>query len=295
MKSSAEKLQPEERLGSIPPKRMSVFEFDDYRAYLRHYFECAQALNRRYSLRSFSDKLGFSSKDFISRVMKGEKSLTPASIAKIVGGLQFDESEAAYFEAMVLFCQASNGDERENYKKRMEEITATYRFTQQMLLTRAYQYEVYSHWYYSAIRSIIGMIGFDGDYDALGARLMPPISGEQARQAVDLLERIGLIKKDAKGNWILNNPAISTGDKVIQQAFINYHKEFIDLAKESISTIPGSERNLSSVTLGISEASYKKIVKCINEFRKKISMIANEDEDGGRVFQMNIQIFPLSK
>jgi hypothetical protein len=24
-------------------------------------------------------------------------------------------------------------------------------------------------------------------------------------------------------------------------------------------------------------------------------MIANEDEDGGRVFQMNIQIFPLSK
>ena len=283
MKSSAEKSQPEERLGSIPPKRMSVFEFDDYRAYLRHYFECAQALNRRYSLRSFSDKLGFSSKDFISRVMKGEKSLTPASIAKIVGGLQFDESEAAYFEAMVLFCQASNDDERENYKKRMEEITATYR------------YEVYSHWYYSAIRSIIGMIGFDGDYDALGARLMPPISGEQARQAVDLLERVGLIKKDAKGNWILNNPAISTGDKVIQQAFINYHKEFIDLAKESISTIPGSERNLSSVTLGISEASYKKIVKCINEFRKKISMIANEDEDGGRVFQMNIQIFPLSK
>lgn len=295
MKSSAEKLQPEERLGSIPPKRMSVFEFDDYRAYLRHYFECAQALNRRYSLRSFSDKLGFSSKDFISRVMKGEKSLTPASIAKIVAGLQFDESEAAYFEAMVLFCQASNGDERENYKKRMEEITATYRFTQQMLLTRAYQYEVYSHWYYTAIRSLIGMHGFDGNYDALGARLMPPISGEQARQAVDLLERVGLIKKDAKGNWILNNPAISTGDKVIQQAFINYHKEFIDLAKESITNVPSTERNVSSVTLGISEASYKKIVKCINEFRKKISMIANEDEDGGRVFQMNIQIFPLSK
>ena len=139
------------------------------------------------------------------------------------------------------------------------------------------------------------MIGFDGDYDALGARLMPPISGELARQAVDLLERVGLIKKDAKGNWILNNPAISTGDKVIQQAFINYHKEFIDLAKESITNVPSTERNVSSVTLGISEGSYKKIVKCINEFRKKISMIANEDEDGGRVFQMNIQIFPLSK
>ena len=290
MKSSTEKIS-----STVPPKRMSVFDFSDYREYLSHYFECAKALNRRYSLRSFSDKLGFSSKDFISRIMKGEKGLTPTSIAKIVSGLQFDENEAAYFEAMVLFCQATNEDERKNYKKRMDEITATYRFTQQMLLTRAYQYEVYSHWYYSAIRSLIGMLGFDGDYDALGARLMPPISGEQARQAVDLLERVGLIKKDAKGNWVLNNPAISTGDKVIQQAFINYHKEFINLAKESISTIPGTERNLSSVTLGISEASYKKIVKCINEFRKKISMIANEDEDGGRVFQMNIQIFPLSK
>lgn len=227
--------------------------------------------------------------------MKGEKSLTPASIAKISAGLQFDESEATYFEAMVLFCQASNSEEQENYKKRMEEITATYRFTQQMLLTRAYQYEVYSHWYYSAIRSLIGMFGFDGDYEKLGKKLSPPISAEQVRNSIDLLERVGLIKQDAKGNWILNNPAISTGDRVIQQAFVNYHKEFIDLAKDSITNIPATERNISSVTLGISETSYKKIVKCINEFRKKISMIANEDETGGRVFQMNIQIFPLSK
>lgn len=295
MKASKDQNIHEQCPSTISSKRMSVFEFSDYRAYLRHYFDCAKALNRRYSLRSFSDKLGFLSKDFISRIMKGEKSLTPASIAKISAGLQFDESEAAYFEAMVLFCQASNSDEQENYKKRMEEITATYRFTQQMLLTRAYQYEVYSHWYYSAIRSLIGMFGFDGDYEKLGKKLSPPISAEQVRNSIDLLERVGLIKQDAKGNWILNNPAISTGDRVIQQAFVNYHKEFIDLAKDSITNIPATERNISSVTLGISETSYKKIVKCINEFRKKISMIANEDETGGRVFQMNIQIFPLSK
>lgn len=275
--------------------KKSVFEFTDYREYLRDYFESAKALNSKYSLRGFSDKLGFSSKDFISRIMKGEKSLSPTSIAKVVSGLQFDESEAAYFEAMVLFCQATSDEERENYRKRMDEITATYRFTQQMQLTRAYQYEVYSHWYYSAIRSMIGMFGFDGDYEKLGKRLSPPISADQVRNSIDLLERVGLIKKDLHGNWILNNPAISTGDKVIQQAFINYHKEFIGLAAESIENYPSSERNISSVTLGISEASYQKIVKCINEFRKKISMIANEDDEGGRVFQMNMQIFPLSK
>lgn len=139
------------------------------------------------------------------------------------------------------------------------------------------------------------MFGFDGNYSALGKKLTPPISAEQTRNSVNLLERVGFIKKDRKGNWVLNNSAITTGDKVIQQAFINYHKECLSLASDSITNISSTERNISSVTLGISEESYKKIVQCINDFRKKISMIANEDEKGGRVFQMNIQIFPLSK
>lgn len=280
---------------AIPSPRKSVFEFDDYREYLRHFFETSKALNRRYSLRSFSDKLGFQSKDFIMRIMKGEKNLAPTSILKIANNLQMDENEASYFEALVLYGQASNEEDRKQYHERMESIVATYKFTQQMLLTRAYQYEVYSHWYYSAIRSIIGMFGFDGDYKALGEKLTPSISEEQARNSVDLLERVGLIKKDLNGNWILTNPAISTGDKVIQQAFTNYHKESLALAADSITNAAPGERNISSVTLGISEESYKKIVKCLSEFRKKISMIANEDEKGGRVFQMNMQIFPLSK
>jgi uncharacterized protein (TIGR02147 family) len=275
--------------------RKSVFDFDNYREYLRNYFEESKALNSRYSLRLFSNKLGFSSKDFILRIMNGEKNLTPSSILKIMNGLQMNEDESSYFEALVLLCQATTEEERQQYQQRVNSIAATYKFIQQTQLTRAYQYEIYSHWYYSAIRSIIGMFGFDGNYAALGKKLTPPISAEQTRNSVNLLERVGFIKKDRNGNWVLNNAAITTGDKVIQQAFINYHKECLSLASDSITNFSSSERNISSVTLGISEESYKKIVQCINDFRKKISMIANEDEKGGRVFQMNIQIFPLSK
>lgn len=276
-------------------QKKSVFEYEDYREYLRYVFDAAKALNHRYSLRSFSNKLGFQSKDFILRVMNGEKNLTLSSIVKIANGLNLDENEYNYFEALVFYGQAETDEEKEKFHKRLGDLVAVYRFTQQALLTRAYQYEVYSHWYYSAIRSLIGMYGFDGDYKALGKKLLPPISEAQAKNSVDLLERVGLVKKDRKGNWVLNNPAISTGDKVIQQAFCNYHKECLSLASESITGISAAERNVSSVTVGISGESYKKIVKCINEFRKKISMIANEDESGGRVYQMNMQLFPISK
>ena len=56
-----------------------IFEYLDYREFLRDYYQSKKAANPAFSLRAFSDKIGFKAKDFISRVMQGDKNLSTQS------------------------------------------------------------------------------------------------------------------------------------------------------------------------------------------------------------------------
>lgn len=53
------------------------------------------------------------------------------------------------------------------------------------------QYEIYSKWYYNAIRELVVIFDFRNDYELLGKMLRPAIAARKAREAVKLLERAG--------------------------------------------------------------------------------------------------------
>ena len=69
-------------------KNLKIYEYLDYREFLQDYYNFKKTSSNSFSLRVFSDKIGFKAKDFISRVMNGEKNLSPSSISKISNGLK---------------------------------------------------------------------------------------------------------------------------------------------------------------------------------------------------------------
>lgn len=276
-------------------EKLKIFEYMDYREYLVDYFNSAKLKNSRYSLRSFSDKLGFKSKDFINRVMKGEKNLTPSSITQICKGLGLSNRETIFFESIVYFCQAQTADEREKYFVRVRDQIKTVQFSEKQMQIGYHQYEVYSHWHHSAVRSYIGMHGFDGNYKLLASKIYPQITVHEARNSVALLIKIGLIVQDSEANWVLSKSAISTGDRVSKLAFKSFHHECLKLASDAIDMVPSNSRNISGLTLGISEKKYQVIVDRLNSFRKEIAMLVDDDPEADRVYQLNLQFFPLSQ
>jgi len=60
----------------------SVYEFTNYRKYLKHFFEHNKKLDTKFSLDSFAKLAKFSAKDFLPRVIKGEKNLSFSSTFK---------------------------------------------------------------------------------------------------------------------------------------------------------------------------------------------------------------------
>ena len=274
-------------------KNLKIYEYLDYREFLQDYYNFKKTSSNSFSLRVFSDKIGFKAKDFISRVMNGEKNLSPSSISKISNGLKFSKRESSFFEALVLFNQAESTKERDNAFSQIQQILKVVRFNEKQHLMAFYQYEVFSHWRHLVIRSLIGMFGFSGDYESLAKQVRPKVTAEEAKKSVALLEKCNLIEKNSKGEYILTENAITTGNKTSKLALRDFHQHCLRLAIDSIDHEEPSKRNISALTLGISKKSYDQIVDKMDEFRKEIALLAEEDENADSVYQMNFQLFPV--
>ena len=270
-----------------------VFEYLDYREFLKDYYNSKKEANPAFSLRVFSDKIGFKAKDFISRVMNGDKNLSNQSIPKVASGLRLGKHETEFFIGLVKFNQAETTEERNAAFDEMQAALKVVRFAEKQHILGHTQYMVYSHWRHLTIRSLIGMFGFDGDYEALAKQVHPHITADEARKSVKLLEECELIKKDKNGKYVLTENAITTGDRTSKLALRGYHQHCLKLAAESIDRDPPGSRHISGLTLGISQEGYERIVERINAFRKEIALIAEEDQDSDKVFQLQVALFPV--
>ncbi|MBQ3721865.1 MAG: TIGR02147 family protein [Fibrobacter sp.] len=279
-------------MGEKKPSK-KIFEYLDYREFLKDYYNAKKEANPAFSLRVFSDKIGFKAKDFISRVMNGDKNLSSQSIPKVASGLRLGKHETEFFIALVKFNQAETTEERNGAFEEMQAVLKVVRFAEKQHLLGHAQYMVYSHWRHLTIRSLIGMYGFDGDYEALARRVHPRITAEEAKASVKLLEDCMLIKKGKNGKYVLTENAITTGDRTSKLALRGFHQDCLKLAADSIDRDPPGTRHISGLTLGISQEGYERIVERINAFRKEIALIAEEDENSDKVFQLQFALFPV--
>ena len=279
-------------MGEKNPSK-KIFEYLDYRGFLKDYYNAKKEANPAFSLRVFSDKIGFKAKDFISRVMNGDKNLSSQSIPKVASGLRLGKHETEFFVALVNFNQAETTEERNGAFEEMQAVLKVVRFAEKQHLLGHTQYMVYSHWRHLTIRSLIGMYGFDGDYETLARRVHPRITAEEAKKSVKLLEDCQLINKNKNGKYELTESAITTGDRTSKLALRGFHQQCLKLAADSIDRDPPGKRHISGLTLGISQEGYERIVERINAFRKEIALIAEEDKNSDKVFQLQFALFPV--
>jgi len=271
---------------------INLFEYQNYRDYLRAYYNEQKALKKSFSYRSFSKKAGIQAPSFLFYVIEGKRNLTKNSLMKISTAIGHTREESDYFENLVFFNQADSIHEKTLYYSRIVEVRKPFDI-QQIPLDR---YEYYTQWYHSIIRELVTFIDFKDNYTALGAYLVPKISARQARDSIRLLERLGFIERDQDGlyhqtsNVIGVHPAPS--DSFIIEKF---QMEMLQVALQSYERIPIYDRMSSSTTFSISEETFKLFKMKAREFRKELAEIARLDSSQECVFQLTMNLFPVSR
>lgn len=270
--------------------RISVFDYTDYRRYLRDFYAWAKAHQQGFSHRAFMAKTGMSGPNYFKRVMEGAHNLTENSIPRFAAALGLAEPEAEYFRNLVYFNQAGTLDAKDKYFGILMDLKSP---RSHWLLEKA-QYEYYKDWYNVAIREMLSFFPYDGNAAEMGKRLAPPVPPKQVKQAVRLMEGLGLIAKGEDGIYRATAKFILT-DADVQSLFVpKFHQAMTRMAGEAITRFPKDERYFSSSTVSLSERTYQDIIELIRATRKEVLRKVGEDPAPDRVYHLNMQLFPLT-
>jgi uncharacterized protein (TIGR02147 family) len=271
---------------------VNIFEFTDYKEYLQHFFSEKKRENPRFSYQMLARAMGFNNRGFIYNIVQGSKRISKSHCYKISKALGHSKNETEYFENIVSYDQAKNNEERMFYRERALLIRSI-KGSDAKLISQD-QYEFYSTWYHSAVRSIIGMHQFRGEFVQLAKKLNPAITAAQAKKSVQLLERLGLVVRGNDGIYRLTGKSIRIGADISPTAKTNFHAECTELAKKAIIREAPESRTAISLTLGMSRSTYEIVRNETERFKSRVIELAAGDEQADTVYQYQLVLFPLS-
>lgn len=273
----------------------SIYSYLDFREFLLDYYNNMKESDSSFSYRSFSADLGIKAPNFLQWIIEGKRDISTKKIVPVASIIGLNEDETQYFTILVSFGQAKSISEKDKYFNRLLELRKPFVVS----ILDEYQYDHFSNWYNEAIRVLLNMIDFHPNdqysFRRLARMLRPKISESQARGAIKKLLSLGMAKRDEQGYIRQTERLISTGDEIKSFYVKRYHEEMIDLAKASIDNIPSEERDISGITMNVSDACFDLIKKEIQQTRKRILELVDMDKDSNNLYQLNMQLFPIAK
>jgi uncharacterized protein (TIGR02147 family) len=265
----------------------SIFTYFDLQEFLRADFTERKSKNPGFSIRAMASKLGLNSST-LTRIFSGKRNLSKNLLPIFIKFLGLRTKEAEYFTHLAGFCQAKSE------RVRMAEYgaLATLRNGRTKEVSED-RYAFYEQWYFTAIRELLRIFPFNGDYGALSRMFEPPITVPEAKRAVNLLLRLGFIDKVGT-SYAVRDASITTGETWQGMAVERFHQDTLAKAVEALEHIPREERDFSTMTMCYSAQGYKKARETLMHAREELTRIEECDNAANRVYQINLQLFPLT-
>lgn len=275
--------------------KINIFDYAEYHQYLKDFYTENKRIDPTgFSYALLAQKGGYLNEDTVITIFNGtDTHLTPGHCIRLSIALDHTDREAEYFRCIVALSQAKDENEMNYFKDLKMRIIDEDNTRIEMLGKN--QVEFYSEWYHSVVRAFIG-ISNNSTLEQLGKKLLFPVSEIRLQQSVELLSRLGLIKKDKNGNYfIATEKNIKTGQKISLQEKNRFHLQYLKVAKEYLSLNCSEPDKVSSHVIGISEKNYEKICRYTDELKKRINALIENEENPDRVYLYQLIFVPLTK
>ena len=273
-------------------KKPDIFAYLDYRKFLGDAFAELKAKHPRTSYRSFAKEAGYTSPNFLQLVIEGKRNLAPALFPGTIRALGCNKQQAEFFTNLVGFGQAKGFEEKNfHYQK----ILRSRNYVAAKPVEKS-QFQYFDQWYHPVVRELLTHKGFTGDLHWIADRVYPRITLAQVEKSVELLQSLGLVKRErGDGRLVHTDSIVATPAEVGHLAVANYHRAVLQLASEAIEEFPQAERDLRSVTLGIPKSAYPALKSKLEDIWRDLLAMAETKAEVEEVLQINLQMFPLTR
>lgn len=267
-----------------------MMEYNNFRIFVRDYY--AERKDRSgFTWRDFAKAAGYSSPVFLKLVCDGKANLSEAGVERVASAIGLVGVDLQYFRLLVSFNQEKDSAAKKQAFAEMRKLAKD----NETAVVGEDQYDYYESWLNPVIREVAPLM--NGATPAkMAEQVMFDADTAKVKKSLKLLQKTGLLEKDEQGEFKQGNKSITTGSlEVASLAIREMHRQMGELAVQSLDQVPVDERDISGLTIGISEDAFAKIAKEIADFRRRVSSIVMEDSGNERVYRLNVQLFPLTK
>lgn len=265
-----------------------ITEYQDYREYMRDFY-AERKRSSYFTWRKFASLAGFASPAYLKLVSDGKTSLSKPGIAKAARAMGLEGFDYTYFTLLVKFGNAKNDSEKESALRELEREAQM----NKIRIVDADAFRYYENPAYPIIRELAPLMP-NASFGEIASKVKHEITAAQVRDILQFLVKADLLKKNDDGTYEQAQKAVKGSKETIPLVIRTMNRKMSELAVQSIAKDSVEERNFSGITMGINKSVYDRITKEIDIFRKKIIDIANECRDIDQVYQMNLQVFPLT-
>lgn len=274
-------------------RHIRLVGFIDYRRYLLNIYYFVKKELDSYSYIQFSIDLGLGKSNASTLIIKEKRNLSDKHARDVLAKLGLRGFQANYFEAMVKYSNARSLSARDEIF--LELMQCKSRIEPRSL--DAAQISFYGSWLNPVIKELSHQPEFIGEAGWIQDRLRFPVRKDEVKRALELLEELGYLVFDAKKKTYEVRHDHPPGLKLDSLSAIRYHQAMINAGRESLTRVPGDQREASGCTASLSSATFDAFCE---KFRKLVDEVEEADEQGkqekgSEVYQVNFQLFPFTK
>jgi uncharacterized protein (TIGR02147 family) len=264
-----------------------VFEFANYKNYLKQLFVEKTKRNPSFSLRALAAQLGMAPST-LSEIFSDKKNLSVEKASEVAIKIGLNEKETQYFCLLVQLETAKSVDVKNSLQERLNNLNPK----KKAFDSGIDAFKMISDWYHLAILTLCSVTGLTLTAEVASKRLS--ISKVEASLAIERLSRLELLEQTPQGHYRKTKDNLLVDAPAPSEAMKNYHKQYLDKAKEALISQTPKERLSRSESIAFDVSQLKEADALMDEFYERFNKLAEKSKKRGNVYQLSCHFFNLT-
>ncbi len=271
----------------------------DYRLYLADYYKYRRQISARdirpYNYSVFSAAADIKSPNYLKMIIEGKRNLSDDMISKFARAMSFNKDLTEEFRLLVNFSQSSDPGERNMFLKALNEYRVASKLKRGEIDKKAF--EKIPNWITWILYAMIDQQDVKFTAEHIHELLRGKARFEDIEAAIVKLVESGEITIDENGTAKKARTLMDSADEVPVALVRKLQTELIYLGLESLFRDSPVEREFGTATLSLTKAEFEDLRFNLRKFRKDIQKnvsVARSTAPGERVYQLNLQLFPVT-
>jgi uncharacterized protein (TIGR02147 family) len=281
-------------------KKPVLSTYTDYRRYLHDFYNFKRIQTadsvRPYAYADFAAAANIKSPNYLKLIIDGRRNLSTAMMAKFSKALGHSKAEATEFAALVKYSQAKTPAERNQHLKVLADIRVEKQIKEGQLLST--DFEKVLSWVTWVLHAMIDQKNVRFDVETLRNLMRNKATEEEIKTSLQGLVERGEVQIEPDGKAKKSREVMSGRENVPVELIRKLQAELIYLGLESLFQDRPQDREFGAMTTALTEDEFDQLKFELRQLRKKWSKnfsVNRHQSKGDRVFQLNIQLFPITK